>query len=149
MTPIKSIALICIVILLVAVGGLFYLFLKIIKNRAEPAFKEVLPDLPKDKKIEIDDLVKFASDSTINKNELFTLVRIFTEQMSIPSKNGDKAPKEAGNYLNFITLVCRHKNVDAKLISYLNNETKKKNPTYVLEIEEYEKRGLDTRKVRK
>ena len=57
-----------------------------------------------------------------------------------------KAPSDAKAYLNFITILASHKNADAKLIAFMSNELKKKNPEYVAEIDYYEQLGTSQRK---
>ena len=89
------------------------------------------------------------SDKTLSKNELFELIQIFGEKFIIPAKKNQIAPKEASNYINFIILICSHQNADAKLISFLDKEAKKKNPSYVAEVEDSERIGIENRKNRR
>lgn len=97
----------------------------------------------------IKDLINVASDQKSSKNDLFAAAKVFCEQLSIPEKQDDKISDEAKLYLSFILLVASHSNVDAKLITYLSTESKKKNPTYAIEIETYETQGIESRKARK
>ena len=84
-----------------------------------------------------------------NRDYSTEIIQIFVGNFSIPAKNNQVMPKEANNYINFIILICSHKNSDAKLISFLDKEAKKKNPSYIVEIEESEKIGIENRKNRR
>ena len=48
------------------------------------------------------------------------------EKFSIPAKQGGKVTQEAQEHLNFISKICAHKNVDAKIVAFLSGESKKK-----------------------
>ena len=133
-------------LLIAAVCVLLYLLLKDNTKETKPANK-ITPI--KEEILTIEKLEELASDNSLSKNELFDLVKVFTDKFSIPAKKDKSAPKEASNYINFIILICSHQNADAKLISFLDKEAKKKNPSYVTEIEESEKIGIENRKNRR
>lgn len=97
------------------------------------------------KQSEIISLIKTATNQNLEKDEIKKLVQIFLS-LNFPLKNGNKITKEAENYLNFILLISSHKNADAKIISHLSIESKKKNTSYSQEIEEYEEIGISSRK---
>jgi len=142
---VKGLIVFCIVLLIVAVCVLIYLLLKNKTHQATPSHKIVSVK----EEITIEKLEKLAGDNSLSKNELFELVQIFIEKFNIPPKNNQTMPKEANSYINFIILICSHKNADAKLISFLDKEAKKKNPSYVVEIENSERVGIENRKNRR
>ena len=128
---IKGLIVFFIVLLLIAICVLIYLLLR---NRD---YSTEIKDLALEKEeITIEKLEKLAGDNSLSKNELFELIQVFVGNFSIPAKN-------------FIILICSHKNSDAKLISFLDKEAKKKNPSYIVEIEESEKIGIENRKNRR
>ena len=133
-------------LLIAAVCALIYLLLKDSTKETKSANK-IAPI--KEEILTIEKLEELASDNSLSKNELFDLVKVFADKFSIPAKKDKGAPKEASNYINFIILICSHQNADAKLISFLDKEAKKKNPSYVAEIEDSEKIGIENRKNRR
>ena len=133
-------------LLIAAVCVLIYLLLKDSTKETKSANK-IAPI--KEEILTIEKLEELASDNSLSKNELFDLVKVFADKFSIPAKKDKGAPKEASNYINFIILICSHQNADAKLISFLDKEAKKKNPSYVAEIEDSEKIGIENRKNRR
>ena len=143
---VKSLIVFCVFLLIAAVCVLIYLLLKNKNLQASPTNK-IAPI--KEEVLTIEKLEELASDNSLNKNELFDLVKVFTDKFSIPAKKDKSVPKEANNYINFIILICSHKNADAKLISFLDKEAKKKNPSYITEIEDSEKIGIENRKNRR
>ena len=143
---VKGLIVFCIILLIAAVCVLIYLLLKNKNHQASPANK-IAPI--KEEVLTIEKLEELASDKSLSKNELFDLVKVFADKFSIPAKKDKSAPKEASNYINFIILICSHQNADAKLISFLDKEAKKKNPSYVAEIEDSEKIGIENRKNRR
>ena len=129
-----------------AVCALIYLLLKDSTKETKSANK-IAPI--KEEILTIEKLEELASDNSLSKNELFDLVKVIADKFSIPAKKDKGAPKEASNYINFIILICSHQNADAKLISFLDKEAKKKNPSYVAEIEDSERIGIENRKNRR
>ena len=144
---VKSLIVFCVFLLIVAVCVLIYLLLKDNTNKTKPVNK--ITPIKEEMVLTIEKLEELASDKNLSKNELFDLVKVFTDKFSIPAKKDKSVPKEANNYINFIILICSHKNADAKLISFLDKEVKKKNPSYITEIEDSEKIGIENRKNRR
>ncbi|CAD7287423.1 hypothetical protein LMG7974_00302 [Campylobacter majalis] len=105
-------------------------------------------ELSADKEIGINELLQLVSDNNISRNDLFRLSQIFTK-FSFPPKTGNELSNEAKLYLDFVLLVASHKNTDAKLISFVNKESKVKNPAYAVDIDQYEQTGIEQRKNRK
>ena len=133
-------------LLMAAVCALIYLLLKDSTKETKSANK-IAPI--KEEILTIEKREELASENSLSKNELFDLVKVFADKFSIPAKKDKGAPKEASNYINFIILICSHQNADAKLISFLDKEAKKKNPSYVAEIEDSERIGIENRKNRR
>ena len=133
-------------LLIAAVCALIYLLMK--DSTKEPKSANKIAPI-KEEILTIEKLEELASDKTLSKNELFELIQIFGEKFIMPAKKNQVAPKEASNYINFIILICSHENADAKLISFLDKEAKKKNPSYVAEIEDSERIGIENRKNRR
>ena len=141
----KGLIVFFVFLLIVAICALIYLLLK---NKDHQVLARGL-EVEGEEEFTIEKLEELASDKNLSKNELFDLVKVFTDKFSIPAKKDKSAPKEANNYINFIILICSHKNADAKLISFLDKEAKKKNPSYITEIEDSEKIGIENRKNRR
>lgn len=97
----------------------------------------------------IDELLVLANDNKTSKNELFTICKFFVENITLAPKNGDNLTDEARKFLSFISLIAKHKNSNAKLITFLTINAKKKNPTFEYDIENYESQGLQSRKSHK
>ncbi|WP_103615334.1 fatty-acid--CoA ligase [Campylobacter concisus] len=142
----KGLIVFFIFLLIVAICALVYLLLK---NKDHQVLARGLEPESEEEEITIEKLEELAGDKTLSKNELFELIQIFGEKFIIPAKKNQVAPKEASNYINFIILICSHQNADAKLISFLDKEAKKKNPSYVAEIEDSERIGIENRKNRR
>ena len=73
-------------------------------------------------------------------------MRTFSSNFRLPPKKDGIAPEDAKEYLNFILAIASHKNADAKLIAFMTNELKKKNPEYAREIDAYEQKGMSQTK---
>ena len=142
----KGLIVFFVFLLIVAICALVYLLLK---NKDHQVLARGLEPESEEEEITIEKLEELAGDKTLSKNELFELIQIFGEKFIIPAKKNQVAPKEASNYINFIILICSHQNADAKLISFLDKEAKKKNPSYVAEIEDSERIGIENRKNRR
>ncbi|EKU12523.1 hypothetical protein CSUNSWCD_463 [Campylobacter showae CSUNSWCD] len=91
--------------------------------------------------ITLDDLLAVANDPGTSKNKLFSILRTFSSNFRLPPKKDGVAPEDAKEYLNFILAIASHKNADAKLIAFMTNDLKKKNPEYAREIDVYEQKG--------
>ena len=124
--------------ILILVASLIFLAAKLggDKIAASAAAKEAA-----ERGVTLDDRFTVASDPSTSKNKLFSILRMFSTNFRLPPKKDGVAPDEAKEYLNFITALASHKNADAKLIAFMSNELKKKNPEYVREIEAYEQKG--------
>jgi len=96
--------------------------------------------------ITLDDLLAVANDPGTSKNKLFSILRTFYSNFRLPPKKDGIAPEDAKEYLNFILAIASHKNADAKLIAFMTNELKKKNPEYAREIDAYEQKGMSQTK---
>ena len=80
------------------------------------------------------------------EDDLLAALKTFAASFNIPSKQNGKSANDAKAHLNFITLLASHKNADAKLIAFMSNELKKKNPEYIAEIDYHEQLGTSQRK---
>ncbi|QKF91841.1 fatty-acid--CoA ligase [Campylobacter sp. CCUG 57310] len=143
----KSIVIISLIIAVAAVIAI--LLLIIFKLRRTPQSRPKVssePALKTDENINLNSLLDIVANKSSTKDELFGALKIFTDKFSIPAKQKGKIPNEAKAYLSFILLLASHSNADAKLIAFMNNELKKKNPTYANEIELYEEQGKARRR---
>lgn len=146
-SKVKIALLIALIILLGLIVFLVVLAIKIASKKqtltAKTQKQEAKSTTP-DKAPDIKELLKFASDSSKSRNDLANLVYVFS-QLKWPEFT-NPISKDAELYLSFILLIASHKNADAKLVTYLNSESKKLNPAYYSLIEEYENIGLSSRK---
>lgn len=120
--------------LALAVGLVYLLFwhLNEHKSRAQADLSIREPEM-----LDIERLLRLVSNTNLSKDELVCIADLFTGQLIIPSNS-----KDVKAYLNFITLICGHKNTDAKLIARFTSECKRKNPSYKAEIDEAENAGI-------
>ena len=130
-------------IFLIIVAALIFLVVKF-KHSGKTAQNE--PSKQEEKELALQDLIDIASNPKSDKNDLFAALKIFAASFKIPPKQNGKAASDAKAHLNFITVLASHKNADAKLIAFMSNELKKKNPEYVTEIDYYEQLGTSQRK---
>lgn len=143
----KSIVIISLIIAVVAVIAI--LLLIVFKLKQTPKAK---PQIPKEsaakieKQISFNSLLDIAANKSSTKDELFSALKTFADKFSIPPKQKGKIPNEAKAYLSFVLLLASHTNADAKLIAFMNNELKKKNPSYANEIDLYEEQGKARRR---
>ncbi|AFL67845.1 hypothetical protein [Sulfurospirillum barnesii] len=93
----------------------------------------------------IEALVDIASKRTSTRNELSAAILKVAKECPFPPKEKGLSPKSAKIYLNFILLIASHKNTDAKMIAFMNEELKKMNPSYKHEIDIYESEGIHQR----
>ena len=133
-----AVVIILATVILILVASLIFLAAKLggDKIAASAAAKEAAQ-----KDICVEDLAAVVADPNSDKNKLFSTFKLFSSKFKLPPKKDGIAPDEAKEYLNFITALASHKNADAKLIAFMSNELKKKNPEYVREIEAYEQKG--------
>ena len=134
-----TIVIILATIILMLVASLVFMAVKLGSDKiaANNAAKEAA-----NRGIILDDLLAVANDPGTSKNKLFAILRTFSSNFRLPPKKDGVAPEEAKEYLNFILAIASHKNADAKLIAFMTNELKKKNPEYAREIDAYEQKGM-------
>ena len=130
-------------IFLIIVAALIFL---VIKFRHGGKTTQNAPATKEEKELTLQDLIGIASNPKSDKNDLFAALKIFAASFKIPPKQNGKAASDVKAHLNFITILASHKNADAKLIAFMSNELKKKNPEYVAEIDYYEQLGTSQRK---
>ena len=130
-------------IFLIIVAALIFLVIKF-KHSGKAVQNESTKQ--EKKELTLQDLIDIASNPKSDKNDLFAALKIFAASFKIPPKQNGKAASDAKAHLNFITILASHKNADAKLIAFMSNELKKKNPEYVAEIDYYEQLGTSQRK---
>lgn len=93
----------------------------------------------------ISDYINIAADKNSTREDLKNAIIEVSQNLPFPPKNDKDVPSSARVYLDFVILVTKHKNVDAKLIAFMDKELKQKNPTYKREIDIYENQGIDKR----
>ena len=130
-------------IFLIIVAALIFL---VIKFRHGDKTTQNAPATKEEKELTLQDLIGIASNPKSDKNDLFAALKIFAASFKIPPKQNGKAASDVKAHLNFITILASHKHADAKLIAFMSNELKKKNPEYVAEIDYYEQLGTSQRK---
>ena len=99
----------------------------------------------KAQKIAIEALVELVAKRTTSRNDLVAAILRASKECPFPPKEKGVSPKAAKVYLNFILLVASHRNADAKLIAFMDEELKKANPDYKQEIDVYENEGINQR----
>lgn len=97
------------------------------------------------KKMTIESMVELVAKRSTSKNDITLAILEVAKNCPFPAKIKGIAPKNAKMYLNFILLVSSHKNVDAKLIAFMDEQLKKTNPEYKKEIDIYENEGINQR----
>lgn len=97
------------------------------------------------RKIAIEALVEIVAKRTTTRNELTNAILKAAKECPFPPKERGVAPKLSKVYLNFVLLVASHRNADAKLIAFMDEELKKANPEYKREIDMYENEGMNQR----
>jgi len=99
----------------------------------------------KERKIAIEALIDIAAKRTTTRNDLTNAILKAAKECPFPAKEKGVAPKVSKIYLNFVLLVASHRNADAKLIAFMDEELKKANPEYKREIDLYENEGINQR----
>ena len=99
----------------------------------------------KARKIAIEALIDIVSKRTASHNDLTNAILKASKECPFPPKEKGIAPKVSKIYLNFVLLVASHRNADAKLIAFMDEELKKTNPEYKREIDMYENEGINQR----
>ena len=93
-------------------------------------------------KTRIEEMVEIAAKRTSSKNDLTSAILKVAQECPFPEKIKGAAPKKAKIYLNFVLLVASHREADAKLIAFMDDELKRANPHYRTEIDIYENEGI-------
>ena len=99
----------------------------------------------KARKIAIEALIDIVAKRTTSHNDLTNAVLKAAKECPFPPKEKGVAPKISKMYLNFVLLIASHRNADAKLIAFMDEELKKANPEYKREIDMYENEGINQR----
>ncbi len=97
------------------------------------------------RRIAIEELIELVAKRTTSKNDLMAAVLKASKECPFPKKTKGIAPNSAKVYLNFVLLISSHRNADAKLIAFMDEELKKANPEYKTEIDIYESEGIHQR----
>ena len=97
------------------------------------------------RKIAIEALIEIVAKRNITRNDLTNAIMKAAKECPFPAKERGIAPKVSKIYLNFVLLVSSHRNADAKLIAFMDEELKKANPEYKHEIDLYENEGINQR----
>ncbi|EKR7997376.1 fatty-acid--CoA ligase [Campylobacter fetus] len=135
-----------IIALIVIALIIIFILVIVMVAKNKPKAKTVHIAINKDSKgLDIEDLISIVSDKKSTKEDIFKASQYFIKNFKIPPKLDGKAPPESKIYLRFIALVAAHKNSDAKIIAYIDNEIKKSNSKYGNEIDKYERNGIARR----
>ena len=97
------------------------------------------------KKLTIEALVELVAKRATSKNDLTLAILEVAKNCPFPKKIKGISPKSAKMYLNFVLLISSHKNADAKLIAFMDEQLKNTNPDYKTEIDIYEGEGIHQR----
>jgi type II secretory pathway pseudopilin PulG len=97
------------------------------------------------RRVAIEELIELVAKRTTSKNDLTAAILKASKECPFPKKIKGIAPKSAKTYLNFVLLIASHRNADAKLIAFMDEELKKANPEYKTEIDIYESEGINQR----
>ena len=120
----------------------------VVANLQKTVVIEVAPsqvEEEKARKIAIEAMVEIAAKRTSTRNDLTNAILQVAKACPFPEKQKGMTPKMAKVYLNFVLLVASHRNADAKLIAFMDEELKKANPEYKQEIDIYENEGINQR----
>ncbi len=100
----------------------------------------------KEPEITFEELLAIVKSKRSSTNELSKAVIQLIRHFPFPEKNGNIVSDEAKKYLDFVFSVASHPNANAKLIAFMDKELKRANPSYKMEIDVYEDRGLNLRR---
>ncbi len=114
-------------------------------SKEEIVYKKKRSKIKKDIKTDIKDMINIVKNRDTDRNDLAKAVIKVAKECKFPEKKSEVLTKEAKTYLTFVLLLCSHKNADAKLIAFANEELKKTNPQYIKEIDIYENEGIKER----
>jgi len=120
----------------------------VVANLQKTVVIETIPsqvEQEKARKIAIEAMVEIAAKRTSTRNDLTNAILQVAKACPFPEKQKGMTPKMAKVYLNFVLLVASHRNADAKLIAFMDEELKKANPEYKQEIDIYENEGINQR----
>lgn len=149
MNEIGVMKLVLIALVLIVLSVLIFLILKLGGDKESEKQKNLDEiDEVANENSRLDDLLFIVSRRSSSKSELSSAAIEFVRKLPFPKKESSKVPENAKEYLNFILLLASHKNTDAKLIAFVNKELKKRNPSYIKEIDIYEDQGIRQRKNR-
>lgn len=126
---------------------LISLFIVVYNLQKTVVVKVTHPHVEEEKasKIAIEALIDIVVKRTASHNDLTNAVLKAAKECPFPAKEKGVAPKVSKIYLNFVLLVASHRNADAKLIAFMDEELKKANPEYKREIDMYENEGINQR----
>ncbi len=134
-----------ILVFILIIACVFYF---IIKSSKKPINEtEKVTKTKNEPKNDLEDLIKAAKEAK-DTSTLSKVVLAFIQTQSLGERGAGKLSEDAKKKLSFISTVCANKNADAKMISYLNLELGKKNPSFKREIDLYENMGLAKRRMR-
>ncbi|DAB36193.1 MAG TPA: hypothetical protein CFH80_06220 [Sulfurospirillum cavolei] len=120
----------------------------VVANLQKTVVIETIPsqvEQEKARKIAIEAMVEIAAKRNSTRNDLTNAILQVAKACPFPEKQKGMTPKIAKVYLNFVLLVASHRNADAKLIAFMDEELKKANPEYKHEIDIYENEGINQR----
>jgi len=138
-----------VIITIVVVIAIVLISLFIVVANLQKTVVVEVPSTPaqeaKARKIAIEALIDIAAKRTSTHNDLTNAILKAAKECPFPAKEKGVAPKISKIYLNFVLLVASHRNADAKLIAFMDEELKKANPEYKQEIDMYENEGINQR----
>ena len=100
----------------------------------------------KEPEITFEELLAIVKSKRSSTNDLSKAVIQLVRHFPFPEKKGNVLSDEAKKYLDFVFSVASHPNANAKLIAFMDKELKRANPSYKVEIDVYEDRGLNLRR---
>ncbi len=100
----------------------------------------------KEPEITFEELLSIVKSKRSSTNDLSKAVIHLVRYFPFPEKKGNAVSDEAKKYLDFVFSVASHPNANAKLIAFMDKELKRANPSYKVEIDVYEDRGLNLRR---
>ncbi len=132
-------------LLLVAVLVIMLLNSKNTKKKASKNIN-VKKEKIKEPEITFEELLAIVKSKRSSTNDLSKAVIQLVRHFPFPEKKGNVLSDEAKKYLDFVFSVASHPNANAKLIAFMDKELKRANPSYKVEIDVYEDRGLNLRR---
>ncbi len=112
--------------------------------------KKISKDIKKEKikepEVTFEELLAIVKSKRSSANDLSKAVIQLVRHFPFPEKKGNVLSDEAKKYLDFVFSVASHPNANAKLIAFMDKELKRANPSYKVEIDVYEDRGLNLRR---